>query len=273
MIMATVLMSAGALTACGGTDDAKAPAKTVSPTPAASAPASTGAATSPPTDPGPLASGRLLLRWRMTGGFAGVGNPGSLPEFSLYGDGRAVAAGKNGGKPMEYRLKPDALARLMNEAKAAGLDHSQTIGPENIADAMILQITMGDAKTRVIQPESQSTPITQFWKKLEPAAWPKTDQAAPARTYEPAKVALLAGQTGGTEGENTRPFTLVPLGRGEQASGGMCTVVSGDKAKEALKLSSAAKPTTQWRNEGKVYSLRFRPLLPDEKTCADVAVS
>jgi len=270
--MATVLMSAGALTACGGTDEAKAPAKTVSPTPAASVPASPGT-TSPASDPGPPASDRLMLRWRMTGGFAGVGGPGTLPEFSVYGDGRAVVAGKNGAPPMEYRLKPGALSRLMNEAKAAGLDHSQTIGPENIADAMILQITMGDAKTRVVQPESQSSPITRFWKKLEPAGWAKEDQTAPAKPFKPAKIALLAGQTGGTEGENTRPFTLVPLGRGEQAAGGMCTVVSGGKAADALKLAQSAKPTTQWRNEGKVYSLRFRPMLPDEKTCADIAVS
>jgi hypothetical protein len=209
----------------------------------------------------------------MTGGFAGVGGPGSFPEFSLYGDGRAVVSGKGGGQPMEYRLKPEALTRLMNEARAAGLDHSQTIGPENIADAMILQITMGDAKTRVVQPESQTVPITRFWKRLDPAGWTKEDQASPVRPYVPAKVALLAGQTGGTEGENTRPFTLAPLGRGEQAAGGRCTVVSGDKAAEAIRLSRSAKPVTQWRNEGKVYSLRFRPMLPDEKTCADVAKS
>jgi hypothetical protein len=270
MILATVLVSAGALAAAcgGGTDKAEQPAKTVSPTPPASTPAAT-----PASDPGPRTPGRLLLRWRMTGGFAGVGGPGTLPEFSLYGDGRAVVTGKNGGPSMEYRLKPEAVTRLMNEARAAGLDHSQTIGPENIADAMILQITMGDARTRVVQPESQTSPVTRFWKRLDPVGWPAQDQASPARPYVPSKVALLAGQTGGTEGENTRPFTLVPLGRGEQAAGGICTVVSGPKAAEAIRLSRAAKPATQWRNEGKVYSLRFRPMLPDENTCADVAKS
>ncbi|MFG1998966.1 hypothetical protein ACGFNU_07460 [Spirillospora sp. NPDC048911] len=213
----------------------------------------------------------LTLRWRMTGGFAGLGGPGSIPEFSLYGDGRAVAPQPGADSPVsglaEFQLTRDALKRLLDDARAAGLGRSRTAGPEDIADAQALEITMGESRTRIIQPDSQPTdPAVRLWKRLQPSAWPAADQEGPHDTYAPPQIAVISGETT-SSGKLTRPWPLAPLGQGEQAAGGVCKVMSTPDSATARKLV----PDTYWQSQGKTYSVRVRPLLPDEHTCKDVA--
>ncbi|XVQ12896.1 hypothetical protein ACQP1W_10180 [Spirillospora sp. CA-255316] len=261
--VAAVLIGAGALVACGGQEQGQAAG-----TPSARA------------DPGRASGGGggLVLRWRMTGGIAGLGGPGSLPEFSLYGDGRAIASQRTGASaPLpvqrEYRLTPRALRRLLDEARAAGLDRSRTIGSGRVADAMVLEITMGAARTRIEQPEGRpGLPAVRFWKRLEPQGWPQADQAAPPRHYRSASVAVLAGESPAAPGQDVSDWPLDrPLGRGEQAAGGLCAVVTGEDRDTAVKHVATARADHRWRSGGKVYSVRLRPLLPDERTCGDVA--
>ncbi|WP_165964497.1 hypothetical protein, partial [Actinomadura sp. KC216] len=206
---------------------------------------------------------KLVLRWQTTGGIAGLGGPGSLPDFSLYSTGRAiVASGGPLGELTEYRLKPEALQRLLDEARKAGLGRTHKVGSDQqIMDAITIVFTMGDATTRVVQPESQPGPEAAFLKRLDPNGWAASDQAAPARPYEPSKTAVLAGETSG--GGTVKEWPLGPLGDGTRAAGGICTVAPSKKV-------PAAKPGVTWRSEGKTYSVRLRPLLPAESTCADI---
>ncbi|WP_067490275.1 hypothetical protein [Actinomadura hibisca] len=213
-----------------------------------------------------------MLRWRTTGGIAGLGGPGALPEFSLYGDGRAVVRPQGQASPTalrEYRLKPDALQRLLAQARTAGLERGRTLGPQDVADAMVLEYTMGSARTRIYQPEMQKIPAVRFQKRLDPTGWASADQAAPARAYPVERIAVLAGETG-SQGGPSKPWPLASLGKGEQAAGGLCTVFTGRDARTAAGLAQE-RPDGGWLSDGKVYSARFRPLLPDEKTCRDVA--
>ncbi|WP_433477585.1 hypothetical protein ACQPZP_11300 [Spirillospora sp. CA-142024] len=244
------MAACAALTACGDDSGTAAPA---SPAPATSA-------TSSPAKDSPTGE-KLVLRWRKTGGIAGLGRPGSLPEFSLYSTGRAVAASQNPqGKPTEYRLKPDAVRRLLDEARAAGLDRSHTVGSGEIADAITTVVTMGDATTRVVQPESQAGPEARFLKRLDPAGWSASDQAAEPRPYTPAKTAVLAGPaTGGT----VKNWPLEPLGKGAQVGAAVCTLAHPKKV-------PATGGEVAWRSEGKTYSVRLRPLLPGESSCQDL---
>lgn len=267
--IAPILISAGVLTGCGSIwDDEEACAlsdpdcSTWTPAPA------TSAAKDPSTGP----ADRLLVRWRMTGGFAGLGGPGSIPEFSLYADGRAFAT-KTGDvvSPIdslaEFQLTPDGLKRLLREARVAGLERSRTAGSEEVADAQILEITMGSARTRVIQPGSLPTdPAVRMWKRFQPYAWPAADQQGTHHSYTPLQVAVLAGETT-SSGKTVKPWPLAPLGQGEKAAGGICKVVDTPDSHTARKLQG----DVVWLSQGKTYSVRFRPLLPDERTCKDVA--
>ncbi|WP_344589857.1 hypothetical protein [Actinomadura vinacea] len=257
--IAAVLIGAVALVACGGQEPETGPGG--------------GRGTARPD------SGEPVLRWRMTGGIAGLGGPGSLPDFSLYGDGRAITGPRDGAPPpplpvqREYRLTPAALQRLLGEARAAGLERSRTIGPDRIADAMVLEIRMGAARTRIVQPESQAgAPAVRFWKRLDPRGWSRADQAEPSRPYRSSRVAVLAGESPAAGGQRVSDWPLKrPLGRGEQAAGALCTVVTGDDRDTAVKHVATADGDHRWRSGGKVYSVRLRPLLPDERTCQDVA--
>ncbi|MFI0355474.1 hypothetical protein [Actinomadura sp. 9N407] len=220
--------------------------------------------------------GGLVLRWRMTGGIAGLGGPGSLPEFSLYGDGRAIVKSESSAPVTahrEYQLKPGALRRLLDEARAAGLDRSRTIGSdENIADAMTLVITMGEARTRVVQPEAQNVPAVRFWKRLDPKGWPQGDQAAPAKEYRSTRVAALAGESPASGGQRVSDWPVDrSLGEGERVAGGLCTVYTGEDRDTVVKHAATGDGDHRWRSGGKVYSVRLRPMLPEERTCEDVA--
>ncbi|MCP9983340.1 hypothetical protein [Actinomadura madurae] len=147
------LAACAALTACGDDSGTAGPS-----------PSSPGASSPAKDSP---AGEQLVLRRRQTGGIAGLGGPGSVPEFSLYSTGRAVVSSQ--GRLTEYRLKPDALRRLLDEARAAGLGRSHTVGSDRIADAIITVVGMGGATTRIIQPESQAGPEARFLKRLDPA--------------------------------------------------------------------------------------------------------
>jgi len=234
-----------------------------------------GDRTTAPADRASGSGGGPVLRWRMTAGFAGLGPPGSLPEFSLYRDGRAIAKPRRGAEwaAREYRLTSAALRRLLQEARAAGLDRPRTIGSDQVADAMILQITFGSALTRVVEPESlPAAPAVRFWKRLDPEAWPPADQAAPARPYRAPRMAVIAGDSPARPGQRVSDWPLDrPLGRGERAAGGLCAIVTGEDRDTVVKHVATASADHRWRSGGRVYSVRLRPLLPEERTCQDVA--
>jgi hypothetical protein len=243
------LTACTALAACGDDSGTAGPSRSPS-APATSAPRS-------PADDTP-AGEKLVLRWRRTGGIAGLGGPGSLPDFSLYSTGLAVAPAQ--GEPTEYRLKPDALRRLLDEARAAGLGRSHTVGSDRVADAITIVVTMDGATTRIVQPESQAGPEARFLERLAPATWSASDQAAKPEPYEPEKTAVLAGPpTGGA----VKTWPLEPLGKGVPVAGAVCTLAPTEKV-------PPTGPDTAWRSGGQTYSVRLRPLLPDESSCQDI---
>ncbi|WP_433327292.1 hypothetical protein [Spirillospora sp. CA-294931] len=261
---AVLIVGVGALAACGSDDGGRISAD--SPAPRTSAP-------NDASDGAPAGDARLVLRSKQSGGFAGLGGPGSVPDFSLFSDGRAIVSEPKGAVPVlrEYRLTPAALAKLLADARAAGLERSRSIGEgDQIADGITLEISMGRATTRILQPESRPDPAARFAKRLDPSGWAPGDLAAKPRVYEPAAVAAIAGESLNGTGR-TLDWTLAPLGKGEQAAGGLCTVLKGRDAQTARKVVGAEQIGTGWRSQGKVYSVRLRPLLPDESTCKDAA--
>ncbi|MCO6007699.1 hypothetical protein NE236_22225 [Actinoallomurus purpureus] len=238
--------------ACSGRSEAKLdPSPTGSPAPSSS----------------PVTSDTgLVLRTRTSGGIAGLGGPGSLPDFSLYGDGRAIAGS---GALTEYRLTPKALRRLTSEAMAAGLATPRTVVDPQMADAMYTVITFvaggRPRTTRLVQP-TRDAQVAAFLSRLEPAKWPSTDLAAGPRPYRPSAVAALA-VPGSAAGGRRWPFA--PLGSGPQVGTRTCTLLTGADARRAERLTSGR--WSDWTDHGRSYRVTLRPLLPDEADCSALA--
>ncbi|MDN3357021.1 hypothetical protein [Actinomadura sp. DC4] len=219
------------------------------------------------TSPSLGSANALVLRTMTSGGIAGLGAPGSMPDFSLYGDGRAIAGRTH---PMEYHLTPPALRRLVADASKAGLATPRTVDNPNIADAMykvITFVTGGRARTtRVIQGGGPADDAAvRFLPRLDPAGWPRGDQSAAPKPYHPKRLAVLAVASAGES--SGAPWPFKPLTAGTPLGGRTCTVLTGGDVAKAEAL--ADRP--EWRYHGRTYRVTLRPLLPDEQNCAALA--
>jgi hypothetical protein len=219
------------------------------------------AETNAPPTPAPTGHG-LILRTRTTGGIAGLGGPGSRPDFSLYADGRAIA----GRTLTEYHLTPDALRRLISDASKAGLATPHTVDDPRIADAtytVVTFVTGGRPRTsKIVQGGDRSGILRRF----DPTTWPRGDMTTDPVPYRPAKVAVLAVATSGTG----RTWPLPPLSSRIRVGTSGCTVYEGADAAKATRLVT---PGTLWRDHGHTYRVTVRPLLPDESGCAALSGS
>jgi hypothetical protein len=206
----------------------------------------------------------LVLRTMTSGGIAGLGAPGTMPDFSLYGDGRAITGGAH---PMEYHLTHQALRRLVSDASKAGLATPRTADNPRVADAMykvITFVTGGRARTtKIIQGGGRADdPAARFLPRLVPANWPRGDQAGEPTAYRPRRVAVLAFAA--PDAGTTAKWPLKSLASGTPVGGRTCTVLTGGDVTRAERL--AGRP--EWRDHGQSYRVTIRPLLPDEPDCA-----
>jgi hypothetical protein len=223
---------------------------------------------------------RLVLRGWISGGIAGRGGAGTLPEFSLYDDGSAIApqGGLSGPvRPTEYRLTPTALQGLLSEAHAAGLARSRTVDRPGVADATYLTLMFRAggriATTRIIEVGTENDPAERFWRQQLHAQgtgngieFPAADLARDPAPYRPARLAVLASDIGQDTGESAKDWPLAPLNRGERVGGRSCTVLTGVELAKATQVL-AADPRARWRSGGQTYLVSSRPLLPDEAGC------
>jgi hypothetical protein len=214
------------------------------------------------------AADALVLRTKTTGGIAGLGGPGTMPEFSLYGDGRAITGGAH---PTEYHLSAQALRRLVSDASKAGLATPRTADNPRIADAtykVITFVTGGRPRTtKIIQEGGRADdPAAAFLSRLVPANWPRDDQTTDTRPYRAARVAVLAGSSPDTgDTASTAPkWPFKPLATGTRVGALSCTVLTG---RDVTKVQRVAG-WPQWRDHGQTYRVTVRPLLPDERDCA-----
>lgn len=219
------------------------------------------ASPAPSASSAPAAGSGLVLRTMTSGGIAGMGGPGSLPDFSLYGDGLAIAGSHS---PMEYHLTPQALGRLLSAAAAAGLAAPRTVADPRVNDALYKTITfVVDGRPRIsrIPEPGGSDPAAAFLARLDPATWPRQDLSTDPRPYRPSRVAVLATPVE-TDTAPTWPFA--PLASGTTVGTRTCTVLTGPDVGRAERLTARQ---TAWTDHGRVYRVTLRPLLPDEADC------
>jgi hypothetical protein len=230
----------------------------------------------PPGDPG-----ALVLRIRFVKGMSSVVDR-PIPDISVYGDGRVVSReidlAKSPAREIvrDRRLTPMAYRRVYRDARLAGLATSRTFHSEQqILDAGPTVITLLAGGRRHVSTMQAGAGGIRVWMINRLAghlrSLPRSDLVRPPVTYRPARMAILAWQppAGNSPDYGTQItlWTLRPLVAGRQPT---CTLLTGDDAEAAARLATSAPPNTRWRSGPNLYSVLFRPLVPDETDCTAV---
>lgn len=270
------------LSACAQTDAAGGPGESASPSPSG----------------GVVASGdQLVLRVEHGGGLVGTkGQLGKLPDVSVYADGRVITQG-----PQIAIYPGPALPNLQIQmaspatvdalvAKGQGLIGSLSdLGRPGVSDGQTTKVTI-KGKTiqayalREGQPSDPALTEAQRAARAGLAAFadqltslPTAKGMPAAQPYKATAVAAFAvpyvKDTGGLP--STPPVIPWPgpalPGQMLPAAGGQgCVAATGDEAASILKAAAGANQLTPWRSGSASWKVTFRPLLPDETTCADL---
>ncbi len=212
---------------------------------------------------------------------------------------------------VQQKLTPTGLDALLQRARAAGVGDDADLGEPPIADAGTTRFVMAtedgpawsDAYAlresagqivEVGQPvPSPSIPVGSGgndgtftreqadarYKLLElstilddlPAAVGASEVSEQV-PYQPRALAVIVAPD---SADPALPALAWPgpalLGQDVKVGGASCTVVHGADLDPVLDAAGRARLKTPWTDGGHTWGLRFRPLLPDENTCEDLA--
>jgi hypothetical protein len=217
----------------------------------------------PPADPGTAVL--QVKEWRS---LVGPSERAEIPEVTILGGGRVIVpAGQDGAlqRAAERTLTPDEYRYVYRLAHQAGLARNRHLAsPIEATDGSLLVVTLRSGgrthTTTVTTPSTgESGPrgrIVRFRRTLG------TLIAAEATTpYRPAAYAALV--TGGFGGPVGRAWPgATDLTAGVRTYVGTCTPL--------IAVPPEATGTTQWESGGEILWVTLRPLLPHERTCADL---
>jgi hypothetical protein len=243
--------------------------------------------------PVPTGADEVVVRVVTEGGFAAeTRRPARLPQLSVFGDGRVVVIGPTAlqypGPALpnlqEFRVTHAGLARILEAARAAGLldDAVPDYGDPGVTDQATTTVTVrADGVTRRVDvyalgfrgrvsgvtPEQseQRDRLQQFIELAGDAGALGDDVVAGSeRRYEPTAFAVRVEPANASDGE-THAWPLGDL------AGAECAVHASADLARALDVARTAHEGDVWESAGATYTVAFRPLLPDERTCADVS--
>jgi len=216
----------------------------------------------------PAGPSDLVLRVVNTGGLVPPGSEFQLPALSLYGDGLLILPGKPAGSVAHLRLTVDGVRRVVRAAVSAGLAKEQDYGSPQILDAPASFFTLVTDKRHesvVVAPFELSVDnpvqtearrrVHTFRKALNDLDSWLGDDIGPVTTPEPGPYLVFGYQTSEQGQVVEWPFGELQSSR--------CQLLSGEQARVLVR-------STLWRSGDNVFRLVARPLLPDEKSCADV---
>ncbi|WP_141579320.1 hypothetical protein [Actinomadura sp. WMMA1423] len=217
----------------------------------------------------------------------GMGSPVDrpVPDISVYGDGRvlttAIDLAESPARDVvkDHRLTRTAYRRLYRDARLAGLTTSRTFhSKEQTADGGLTVVTfLADRRQHASTVQAGAGGvrvwmINRLARRLR--ALPRGDLLRPPVAYRPERMAIVAWRpakdpSGDSPGSGTQaaPWPLRPLPAGRSAT---CTLLTGADAEAAARLAGSASTTAQWRSGPGLYTVIFRPLLPDETDCAAI---
>jgi hypothetical protein len=241
----------------------------------------------------------VVLRIEYVGGFVPVQTLATrLPIVTVYGDGRVITEGPviaiypGPALPnlVERRISAAGLNRLVTMAVEAGVGDDVDYGTPPVADVPETRFTVSTTKgvqTSQVFALGFDDGLTaaqkaarQKLRDLQDALidLPLTlgDEAAgEERPYEPVALAAVTYPYVATEDDLAQPEAAWP---GPALPGEpvgtlpdlRCVTVTGDELAAVLAAARDANQLTPWVWEGEQWSVTFRPLLPDEDSCADL---
>jgi hypothetical protein len=234
--------------------------------------AACGGAPPPPSEPG-----TLLLRAKTYVGMPSP-KPALLPEFSLYGGGRLLVPGEPEGALQTVRekhLSDRTVRSVYNAAHDADLDRDEYVPNDDAIDGYLLVFTLyGGHQVRASTPQSDSGgrlgELADFQDELTEVA--KEAEVVPT-SYRPSRMAAI-GWAADQQPRNpdVRPWPFAPFTDTWRVDGGLCVVIEGEAVRQAENLARSAARGTRWRTPETTWLVVFRPLLPDETSCADLVV-
>ena len=222
-----------------------------------------------------------------------------IAEISVYADGRVITIGPTTlefpGSALpnlqEGQLSTPELEQLVSAIQAAGLldDPPPDYGDPPVTDLPTTVVTVNaDGVERTVsvyaldfedaddQLDADQRDARQALRALVRGF--DGDNATGA--YEAESVAVFvqpfdAAESVDVPSPTTRDWPLGDLaGAGEPYEGfddTRCLVLTGADAETVLTAAAEAREGDPWRSGGTEYGLVFRPLLPDETSCADLA--
>jgi hypothetical protein len=256
----------------------------------------------PPAGPGAaLDADTVAIRVDQVGGFLpAVMITSRLPLVSLYGDGRVITEGPVPAiypgpalpNVQQQRIAPDDIGPLVQRMVDAGVGSAVDFGRPSVTDAATTRITVatGDGVKRLQVyaleiDEDGSSGLTEGQlaarKKLTTLIAELQNPPTPAGAQEPYPASALAAIASRypeqTPPDLPSPPPVVawpgpalpgePVGASTDLS---CVTLTGDAAKAMLATAAKANAATPWTSGDKTWSVRLRPLLPDESGCADL---
>jgi hypothetical protein len=242
----------------------------------------------------------VVLRIEDKGGFAPADiRLTSIPMVSLFGDGRVVTIGPQ-IEIYPAPALPNFISRTVREAgiqailaaaKESGLmAGNRHLDNPMVADASTTVFTIkAGGKQHVVEVVALGDAVAgaggndpAFRKRLvefrdlltDLGRWLPKGSVSAEKQYTYTGLRILAQPYASSDGGAAQPPAGWPLeglamfGNARPEGPGLrCGVVRGEDLKKVLALARSANQLTPWRSDGKDYSLRFRPLLPDEAGC------
>jgi hypothetical protein len=247
-------------------------------------------------DVGPVAADTVAIRVDYLGGYLpALEIAARSPVVSVYGDGRVITEGSVPAiypglalrTPQQRRIAAAEVTAFVRKAFAAGVGSTTDFGRPTVTDMPDTRFTVTTAEgTRQVTVYALDLDDDAALRSLTDA------QRAARRKLKAVLDELRAG--GGAQAYPVSSLAAVSLAYEEPSgipsppapvawpgpalpgdplrSGGTigCVTVTGDAAKAVLAAAAGANLATPWTSGGRTWIVRLRPLLPDEKGCADL---
>lgn len=254
----------------------------------------------PPVDPD-----ALVFRVEQVGGYTTPQELAArLPVVSVYADGRAILQGP---VPAIYPgfawpniqvldLGAAGVQELADHALAAGVAERGHLGSPSVTDVPSTRFTLRTAEAthvREVYALTESTGaagtaltedqmaarerLRELLTEVQDLSSASTPEEVP-ESWTPAAVAAVVEPWTAREEDTAQglspeplPWPGPPLPGEPIGSGISCVVATGEVAGAVVTAAQGANALTPWATpDGALWSVAFRPLLPDETGCADL---